>query len=164
MNESIDRLAVAIDLAGTQSKQRAEMHSRLDVNDSRSTTAQVISPPPVAGAAVLPTSSLCTTTSMPIPTTGEKLTVFLNTTKSMEHVHKTADSAKMWDRPSFVGAAATLMQGLNAQCKYTIVSRKIYNFLVIFFIYIACYTLIFNVIYASIFSCISYIVILKLQL
>ena len=38
------------------------------------------------------------------------------------------------------------------------------NFLVIFFIYIACYTLIFNVIYASIFSCISYIVILKLQL
>jgi len=37
--------------------------------------------------------------------------------KLMEDVGKAADLAKKWDRPSFVGTAATLVQGLNAQCE-----------------------------------------------
>lgn len=30
---------------------------------------------------------------------------------------RAADDAKKWDRPSFVGSAASLIQGLNAQCE-----------------------------------------------
>jgi len=30
---------------------------------------------------------------------------------------KTAEDAKKWDRPSFVGSAASLIQGMNAQCE-----------------------------------------------
>ena len=34
-----------------------------------------------------------------------------------ELVRKTADGAKKWDRPSFVGSVASMVQHLNAACK-----------------------------------------------
>jgi hypothetical protein len=40
-----------------------------------------------------------------------------STIKIMGDVVKAAESAKKWDRPSFVGTASTVIQGLNAQCE-----------------------------------------------
>jgi hypothetical protein len=71
LNDSIDRLSIAMSLAGTQSQQRAVS---MYVN-------------------------------------------FPDTRKSMEACAATAASAKKWDRPSFVGTAADLIQCLNAQCE-----------------------------------------------
>ena len=71
LNESIERLAIAINLAGSQSKQR-KVHAK-DLEN--------------------------------------------RTVDAMKDCVDTAESAKKWDRPSFVGAAATLIQGLNTQCE-----------------------------------------------
>jgi hypothetical protein len=72
LNESIERLSIAISLAGTQSKQRASALS--DIADSQ-------------------------------------------TLKIMEDCTDAAEGAKKWDRPSFVGTAAALIEHLNAQCE-----------------------------------------------
>ena len=40
-----------------------------------------------------------------------------NTVSIEDLVRKTADSAKKWDRPSFVGSAASMVQHLNAECE-----------------------------------------------
>jgi hypothetical protein len=74
LNESIDRMAIAISLAGTQSKQRVQQWRQVVV-----------------------------ATAAPV--------------QMVEACVRTAESAKKWDRPSFVGAAATLIHGLNAQCE-----------------------------------------------
>jgi hypothetical protein len=76
LNESIERLSVAIALAGTQSRERRQQWQ--DVVDS------------------------------PFHET------FLHI---LNDCVECAESAKKWDRPSFVGSAASLIQGLNAQCE-----------------------------------------------
>jgi hypothetical protein len=79
LNESIERLAIAISLAGSQSKQRATVLKE----------------------------------SIPAPGGSERGT----TLQMMEECVTQAEAAKKWDRPSFVGTAATLIQGLNSQCE-----------------------------------------------
>ena len=79
LNESIERLAIAISLAGSQSKQRA-----VALQSSQSGSGS-------QGRATI-----------------------LHT---MEECVSQADGAKKWDRPSFVGTAASLIQGLNSQCE-----------------------------------------------
>jgi len=69
LNESIERLSVAISLAGSQTQQRV-VHANME-----------------------------------------------HTKTIMQDCVKTAEMAKKWDRPSFVGTAANLIQGLNAQCE-----------------------------------------------
>ena len=89
LNESIERLAVAISLAGTQSKERVKNHKkRVAVNGN---------------------SNANVSTNIQSNTT--------NTVSIEELVGKTADSAKKWDRPSFVGTAASMVQHLNAECE-----------------------------------------------
>jgi hypothetical protein len=73
LNDSIERLSIAMSMAGTQSHQRS----------------------------LQPASSLMSG----------------HCKASMEHCHNTAESAKKWDRPGFVGTAAALIQSLNAQCE-----------------------------------------------
>jgi len=87
LNDSIERLSIAINVAGTQSKQRAHLHSYW--------------------------GSRCSATTNSTSTRGGNY----STVKLMEDVGKASDMAKKWDRPSFVGTAATLVQGLNAQCE-----------------------------------------------
>lgn len=83
LNDSIERLSVAIGLAGSQSKQRAAQLS----------------------------SSLR-------PNPDSKIAVYRPTTlRAIEDCARETENAKKWDRPSFVGTAATLVQGLNAQCE-----------------------------------------------
>mmetsp|Transcript_37973 Transcript_37973/g.77285 ORF Transcript_37973/g.77285 Transcript_37973/m.77285 type:complete len:1098 (+) Transcript_37973:281-3574(+) len=90
LNDAIDRLSVAIGLAGTQSIQRVKQ-----------LTSDSMSPP----------SDADRVSSCPIRT-------FRSTTiQNMEDMGKTAEAAKKWDRPSFVGSAVVMMQGLNAQCE-----------------------------------------------
>lgn len=72
LNASIDQLSLAISLAGTQSKERADQLSK--PSDSR-------------------------------------------TRKIIQDCVDTSEDAKKWDRPSFVGSAATLIHSLNAQCE-----------------------------------------------
>lgn len=69
LNDSIERMSIAMSLAGTQSQQRAAVHA-----DPQ-------------------------------------------TRKVMLECAETAESAKKWDRPGFVGTAATLIQHLNSQCE-----------------------------------------------
>jgi hypothetical protein len=70
LNESIDRLQIALNVAGTQSKQRLTMF------DEQTVPYRIIT-----------------------------------------DCIQCSDDAKKWDRPSFVGSAATMIQGLNAQCE-----------------------------------------------
>jgi len=76
LNESIERLSVAISLAASQSRQRKK-----DI------------------------------ASMPPCETRER------TLHNMSECVRISDQAKKWDRPSFVGTAASLIQNLNSQCE-----------------------------------------------
>jgi hypothetical protein len=80
LNESIDRLGVAINLAGSQSKERASRIRSL----------------------AEPVSSESSRKSM---------------LEVMDKCVEEAEGAKKWDRPSFVGSAASMVQALNAQCE-----------------------------------------------
>jgi hypothetical protein len=79
LNDSIDRLGIAINLAGSQSSQRIQQFQPADPSNSSSRQTAVL--------------------------------------QIMQDCVQTADTAKKWDRPSFVGSAALLVQGLNAQCE-----------------------------------------------
>lgn len=87
LNESIDRLSHAISLAGTQSKVRASQLEQW----SASTAA--------ADGAAATTTTIKTSIGI------------------IRECVATAEDAKKWDRPSFVGSAASLIQGMNAQCE-----------------------------------------------
>ena len=69
LNDSIESMSIAMSLAGTQSQQRAAVHTDPE------------------------------------------------TRKVMEECAETAESAKKWDRPGFVGTAASLIMCLNSQCE-----------------------------------------------
>jgi len=77
LNESIERLSIAINLAGTQSKQRQLQWQSLPSSQNREQSLDI-----------------------------------------MDECMHIAENAKKWDRPSFVGAAASLVQGLNTQCEH----------------------------------------------
>jgi hypothetical protein len=96
LNEAIERLSVAINLAGTQSKQRAQAHTYWANKESPSSPSNEST-----------NTSLSTSVQNGMRSTGT----------IMEEAGKTADSAKKWERPSFVGSAATMVQNLNAQCE-----------------------------------------------
>lgn len=102
LNESIERLAVAISLAGTQSKQRAQAHAYWENKNCTSAISDSTSN----------TKSSSTVKGSSIDQNGIKSTVEI-----MEEAGKTANGAKKWERPSFVGSAATIIQNLNAQCE-----------------------------------------------
>jgi hypothetical protein len=80
LNESIDRLGVAINLAGIQSKERASRIRSLAVPTSAGSSRK-------------------------------------NMLEVMDKCVEEAEGAKKWDRPSFVGSAASMVQALNAQCE-----------------------------------------------
>lgn len=83
LNESIERLHVAMGVAGTESKKRTELLRNFMKEAGRehenNTDHQAF--------------------------------------QLMDSCVKTAESAKKWDRPNFVGSAATLIQCLNSQCE-----------------------------------------------
>jgi len=77
LNESIDRLAIAVSLAGSQSRHRIDQLENQIINtEFRQKSIQV----------------------------------------NKEGIDL-AEEAKKWDRPSFVGTAASVIQSLNAQCE-----------------------------------------------
>ena len=77
LNESIDRLAIAVSLAGSQSSHRInQLQHQIITTEFRQKSIQV----------------------------------------NKEGV-EFADKAKKWDRPSFVGTAASVIQSLNSQCE-----------------------------------------------
>ena len=104
LNESIERLSVAINLAGNQSKQRAQAHAYWSKKDTSSLSSQSINNDTSQSTSIGSSSRLVQN-------------VIKDTTSIMEEAGKTADSAKKWERPSFVGSAATMIQNLNAQCE-----------------------------------------------
>ena len=85
LNDSIEKLSVAINFSGSQSKHRLVQWTHLSaqgiVSHSSSSSSQSV---------------------------GAKL---------FRECSHAAESAKKWDRPSFVGSAATVIQNLNAQCE-----------------------------------------------
>jgi hypothetical protein len=81
LNESIEELGVAIELAGSQSRERLHNHAYSTRTDA---------------------------TSDPAMTPLQKV---------MADTITQAENAKKWDRPAFVGLAATLIHSLNAQCE-----------------------------------------------
>ena len=91
LNDAIEELAVAIDLAGAQSKERFNFIT----NDGNLPNATPVS---AAGGdtAALKQNHLATL---------------------MSNTIKEASSAKKWDRPSFVALSATMLVSLNAQCE-----------------------------------------------
>jgi hypothetical protein len=81
LNESIERLELSINLAGSQAKERLNLEK-------------------------------CWTMDC------DKAAEYSKATISMtDEVIKTAEAAKKWNRPSFVGSAATIIQQLNAECE-----------------------------------------------
>jgi len=91
LNDAIEELAVAIDLAGAQSKERFNYFTS-NGNLSGGTAVSVGGSNP---AAVKP----------------NHLAGLMNNTI------KEASSAKKWDRPSFVALSAAMLMSLNAQCE-----------------------------------------------
>ena len=95
LNDSIDRLSVAINVAGLQAKERMKTQ-RGSLNPAKGVGSSAVSKG-VGGAGP---------------------GIMVNGVLSiMEQVSTTADSAKKWDRPSFVGTAANMVQSLNAECE-----------------------------------------------
>jgi len=77
LNESIERLSIAVSLAGSQSRSRIDqLESEIATTEFRQKSIQV----------------------------------------NQEGI-RLAENAKKWDRPSFVGTAASVIQSLNAQCE-----------------------------------------------
>jgi len=91
LNESIERLSVAINVAGTQSKERIKTQRGLS-NPTKG-EGSMVTPKGLGGVVVNGVISI------------------------MEQVSRTSDGAKKWDRPSFVGTAASVVQHLNAECE-----------------------------------------------
>lgn len=76
LNESIERLSIAMNLAGSQSKHRLHLlNTRVSQTEHRPKSLHIT-----------------------------------------EECSKLAEQAKKWDRPSFVGTAASIVQVLNSQC------------------------------------------------
>ncbi|KAL3764006.1 hypothetical protein ACHAW5_000045 [Stephanodiscus triporus] len=92
LNEAIDKLAVAIDLAGSQSKERFNCVVKI----TNCSNPHVTTP---AGPSTTPTPPL-----HPLA-------------KLMDDTIQQASTAKKWDRPSFIGLSATIINSLNAQCE-----------------------------------------------
>jgi len=88
LNESIDKLSVAINVSGSQSKLRASQYELLKLQQH---------------------GSECTSSLELRKINGMRL---------MEDTAKTAEAARKWDRPSFVGVAASIVQDLNSQCEF----------------------------------------------
>ena len=97
LNESIERLAISINLAGTQSKERIKTQKGWS---NISTKA-------------LPTETISSNLIKPVVTSGSSNSAL----SIMEQVSKAADEAKKWDRPSFVGTSAAMIQLLNSECE-----------------------------------------------
>lgn len=97
LNEAIEELAVAIDLAGSQSKERY---------------CHLINTQQTEMIAAAPTSSGATGPA-PIWSSSELSALAV----LMEGTFNEAQTAKKWDRPSFVGLSASVIHGLNAQCE-----------------------------------------------
>lgn len=77
LNDAIERLSIAMSLAGSQSKQRSNLlGARISKTEQRSKSLEI-----------------------------------------NEECVKLSESAKKWDRPSFVATAASLVQALNSQCE-----------------------------------------------
>lgn len=77
LNDAIERLSIAMGLAGSQSRQRIGLlNGRVRTTEQRPKTLQI-----------------------------------------NEECSNLAEQAKKWDRPSFVGTAAALVQALNSQCE-----------------------------------------------
>ena len=91
LNDAIEELAVAIDLAGAQSKERFN-YLTSNGNTSGGTAVSV---------------------------GGNNLTVSKKNhlASLMNNTIKEASSAKKWDRPSFVALSASMLMSLNAQCE-----------------------------------------------
>lgn len=81
LNESIEELGVAIELAGSQSRERLQHLAYM------------------------------------VPIDPSKVPTLTPLQKVMAETITQAENAKKWDRPSFVGLAATLIHSLNAQCE-----------------------------------------------
>ncbi|KAK1747761.1 hypothetical protein QTG54_001724 [Skeletonema marinoi] len=91
LNDAIEELAVAIDLAGAQSKERFTYLTN-NGNLSGGTAVTVV---------------------------GSNPTVFKQNhlASLMNNTMKEASNAKKWDRPSFVALSASMLMSLNAQCE-----------------------------------------------
>jgi hypothetical protein len=94
LNESIDKLSIAISFAGTQSKQRLDQWNALS---SSSSWARVL-----GGGD---------------DNAGDDTRDPDRVRYVVQECVQYAEGAKKWDRPSFVGSAALLIQSLNAQCE-----------------------------------------------
>ena len=110
LNESIDRMAIAISLAGTQSKVRAE---QWEARQQEQLVQQEQQHQPSADSAAAATSTTSTTTTNNKNNNASSTAV----ARIIRDCVETAEGAKKWDRPSFVGSAASLIQGMNAQCE-----------------------------------------------
>jgi hypothetical protein len=91
LNKSMEELALAIDLAGSQSKMRFDY-----VVKTTNCKNPHVTPPAGSTAIALPQHPLATLMDLTI---------------------QQAASAKKWDRPSFVGLSASIIASLNAQCE-----------------------------------------------
>jgi hypothetical protein len=92
LNEAIDKLAVAIDLAGSQSKERFNCVVKI----TNCPNPHVTPPAGTPSSPTLPPHPLA---------------------RLMDDTIQQASTAKKWDRPSFIGLSATIINSLNAQCE-----------------------------------------------
>ncbi|KAL3763113.1 hypothetical protein ACHAWU_004999 [Discostella pseudostelligera] len=92
LNQSMDELALAIDLAGSQSKMRFDY---------------VVKTTNCKNPHVTPSAGSTTPNTLP----PHPLATLMDLTIQQ------AASAKKWDRPSFVGLSASIINSLNAQCE-----------------------------------------------
>jgi len=99
LNESIDKLSVAINVSGSQSKLRASQLESLNFQGGSESTSLLESRK-------------------------------IHGIRIMDDAAKGAEAARKWDRPSFVGLAASMIQDLNSQCEFLFTEfQRMHSFL-----------------------------------
>jgi hypothetical protein len=94
LNDAIERLAISMTLAGSQSKQRAEQLRATGIS-----------------------ASFHGGTKNHGGINNQYNTIRLKTLQAMEECFREAESSKKWDRPDFVGTASNIIHTLNSQCE-----------------------------------------------
>jgi len=99
LNEAIEDLAVAIDLAGSQSKERYDYVTK------------------VTGSVNVHVHGNVTSTGAAGGESGQRAVMQHPLARLMDETIQQASTSKKWDRPSFISLSSTIIRSLNAQCE-----------------------------------------------
>jgi hypothetical protein len=111
INDSIDRLSVVISVAGTQSKERGDQIIRMKQEKQNSLNMINISNDLRSKLGSVASNGSSSNN------TGPTVSNSVNMQNSISRCVDISVSAKKWDRPGFIGSAASMIQAMNDHCE-----------------------------------------------